>query len=77
MIKKIIILFFLSLQAPLVAVTYEPQRAQVIGSSVGTGDTKGQAYSEALSDVPFGAKVYQKLMHRYTNEWVVTLYWKK
>lgn len=39
MTKKVVFLLFIALQAPLVAVTYEPVRAQVIGSSAGIGVT--------------------------------------
>lgn len=77
MIKKAIFALFIALQTPLVAVTYEPSQAQVIGSSVGMGKTKSAAYAEALSNLPFGAKVYQKVEHRSPHQYIVTLYWKK
>jgi len=51
----------------------------VCGSSVGRGKTYSEAYSQAASDVPFNARVYQKGVIRAaikTDNWTVTLLWR-
>lgn len=77
MIKRLIFLLLVSLQAPLVAITYQPTKAEVIGSSVGEGISQGEAYSKAMSNLPFGARVYQRVVHRSPNQYMVILYWRK
>lgn len=51
--------------------------ASVIGSSVGSGSTRSEAYVYALGQVPVGAKVYQKIDAKLGAKWQVTLYWRK
>lgn len=59
----------------------EQETASVIvcGSSVGRGKSYSEAYSQAASDVPFNARVYQKGVLKAatkTDNWTVTLLWK-
>ena len=51
--------------------------ASVIGSSVGSGSTRSEAYIYALGQVPVGAQVYQKIDSKLGGKWQVTLYWRK
>lgn len=51
--------------------------ASVVGSSVGSGSTRSEAYVYALGQVPSGASVFQKIDAKLGNRWQVTLYWRK
>jgi len=51
--------------------------ASVVGSSVGSGSTRSQAYVYALGQVPVGAQVFQKIDSKLGAKWQVTLYWRK
>jgi hypothetical protein len=51
--------------------------ASVVGSSVGSGSTRSQAYVYALGQVPAGAQVFQKIDSKLGTKWHVTLYWRK
>ena len=49
------------------------------GSSVGRGKTYSESYSQAMSSVPFNAKVYQRVVLKAATKndnWTVTLLWK-
>lgn len=51
--------------------------ASIVGSSVGSGSTRSEAYIYALGQVPAGAQVYQKIDSKLGVRWQVTLYWRK
>jgi hypothetical protein len=52
----------------------------VYGSSLGVGDTYGDAYAQAQSGVPYDASVYNKNVFkpfRAGDKWRITLMWRK
>lgn len=51
--------------------------ANIFGSTIGSGVTKGSAYAEALSQMPVGALVYKKTTCGANGNWLVRLYWRK
>ena len=47
-----------------------------MGSSRGSGASRGEAYAEAISGVPLGAVVYRRLNYGNNTHWNIVLYWK-
>ena len=58
---------------------HEIAGVMVYGSSVGRGKSYAEAYSQAMSDIPFDATVYQKGVLRAATKndnWTITLLWR-
>ena len=48
----------------------------IYGSSSGSGQTRGAAYSEAQVRVPVGGHVYKRVTWGAHSNWTTVLYWK-
>lgn len=62
------------------ALRAEAASYQVCGSSLGIGDTYGDAYAQARLNIPYDASVYDKNIFkpfRDGDKWQVTLMWRK
>jgi hypothetical protein len=76
MLRLLTFVSLLFIASPLVNGYSEPIAASVVGSSVGSGATRGEAYSMALGQLPTGARVYSKIDSKLGDKWQVTLLWR-
>ena len=58
---------------------HETAEVMVYDSSVGRGKSYTEAYSQAISDIPFNATEYQKAVLKAATKndnWTITLLWR-
>tara|TARA_R110001592_G_scaffold130031_5_gene343062 strand:- start:14169 stop:14426 length:258 start_codon:yes stop_codon:yes gene_type:complete len=58
---------------------HETAKVMVCGSSIGMGKSYTEAYSQAMSNVPLDATVYQKAVLKAATKndnWMITLLWR-